>query len=176
VVKGGAGLRRIAIIVIVIGAVQLGYGIWAGRSDLAAAPVYRSSPSCGLVLAAPGDACRREVAMVVERKRYSSSRGGGTTYWLTTVTPDGTRDHVPLAGLDARPFWSRVKPTQRISLLRFIAPGYHLTGSVMAFADDQGIAFTRYNPDSGTHYDFLNILMGGTMGLLGVLLLARRRA
>ena len=161
--------RRIAIAVIALGLVQMGYESWAARSDLAAASVFRSDTGCQSHTA--DSVCRLEPAVVVARKTINTR--SGTTYTLTTVTSDGTRDYTPLVGLTGTRFWSRVRPTEPISVQRFAAPGYHLTGSITAFGDSSGWVMTRYNPDSGTHYQGVGALLGLLIAATGVLLYVR---
>ena len=112
--------------------------------------------------------------MIVARHTRSSQRSG-LNYWLVTVTPEGSRDDSPLAYRDAK-LWDRVRPTQRIKAQRFVAPGFHLTGSITAFADDTGMAFTWYHPDAGTHLQFANMLIGGGIAVVGVLVMLRQRS
>jgi len=172
----------LALACLAVGGAQLAYGTWAGRSDLAAANAFRADPSCSSrwidprqpPSAAPRGACRVDTATVVARHvRYQ--RRGGPNYWLVTVTPDGSRDDTPLLWSDAK-LWDRVAPTQRIRAQRFVASGFHLSGSITAFADDSGMSLTWYHPDSGTHLQFLNVLLGGAILVAGLLLLYRSRS
>jgi hypothetical protein len=161
---------------------QLGYGAWAAESDAAAAAVFRADQSCSSrwidrrqpALVAPHGACRLDTATVVARQTRSSQRSG-LDYWLVTVTPDGSRDDSPLLYRDAK-LWDRVKPTQRIMAQRFVAPGFHLTGSITAFADDTAMAFTWYHPDAGTHLQFANMLIGGAIAGVGIIVMLRQRS
>lgn len=171
-----------AVVCAVVGAGQLGYGAWAGHSDLAAAKVFRADASCSSrwidprqppSIAPPG-ACRVDTATVVER-HIQYHRSGSPDYWLVTVTPDGSRDDSPLLSRD-RKLWERVSPTERVRAQRFIAPGFHLTRSITAFADDSGLSMTWYHPDSGTHLQSANVLLGGAILLTGLLLLYRTRS
>jgi hypothetical protein len=171
-----------AIACMLVGAGQLAYGTWAGRSDLAAAKTFHADASCSSRWIDPREqssvpprgACRIDTATVVARNiRYQ--RRGSPNYWLVTVTPDGSRDDSPLLGRD-RKLWDRVSPTERIRAQRFIAPGYHLTGSITAFADDSGMSMTWYHPDSGTHLQFANVVLGGAILVTGLLLVYRSRS
>ena len=171
-----------ALVCILAGGGQLAYGAWASRSDAAAARIFRTDPSCSTrwidprqaPSVAPRGACRVDTATVVARHvRYQ--RRGSANYWLVTVTPDGSRDDTPLTWRGTR-LWDRVSPTERIRAQRFIASGYHLTGSITAFADDSGLALTWYHPDSGTRLQFANVLLGGAILLTGLLLLYRNRS
>ena len=171
-----------ALACVLVGGTQLAYGAWAGRSDAAAARIFHADPSCSSrwidprqpPSVGPRGACRVDTATIVARNiRYQ--RRGGPNYWLVTVTPDGSRDDTPLLWHDAR-LWDRVAPTQRIRAQRFIARGYHLTGSITAFADDSGLALTWYHPDSGTNLQFVNVLLGGGILIVGGLLLYRNRS
>jgi hypothetical protein len=158
--------RRFAIAIVAFGLVQMGYASWAGRSDLAAASVFRADTNCRSYLA--DSLCQLERSVVVERKTISARHG--TSYYLTTVSSDGTRDFTPLVGVTGTQFWNRVRPTEPIRVQRFVAPGYHLTGSITAFGDSSGWVITRYNPDSGTHYESVSALLGMLIVLAGVML------
>jgi hypothetical protein len=168
-----------ALVCALVGGGQLAYGTWAGRSDLAAAKVFRADPSCSTRWidpqqppgAAPVGACRVDTATIVER-HIQYHRRGGPDYWLVTVTRDGTRDDSPILWR-GQSLWDRVSPTQRIRAQRFVARGYHLSGSITAFADDTGLSLTWYHPDSGTHLQFVNVLLGGAILVTGLLLLYR---
>ena len=154
-----ARIRRwYAIVLLSLGLVETAYEAWTYRSYMAAAPVYRASESCRMPtmdsLASVGDgACRREFGVVVAVKTTNGK--GGTTYRLLTVSPDGTRDDVSLFGPATRAFIRRVKPTERLALQRFVAPGYSLTGRITAFADSAGAVLTRYHPDAGQRYHII---------------------
>jgi hypothetical protein len=174
--------RWFALVCVVGGAGQLAYGTWAARSDLAAARIFHADPSCSSrwidprqpAARVPGGACRVDTATIVARHvRYP--RRGSPNYWLVTVTPDGTRDDTPLLWRGQK-LWDRVSPTERIRAQRFVAGGFHLSGAITAFADDSGVSLTWYHPDSGTHLQFANIVLGGAFVLVGLLLLYRRRA
>lgn len=174
--------RWLALAFAVVGAGQLAYGAWASHSDVVAAGVFHADPSCSSrwidprqpLAVAPRGACRVDTATIVARHiRYQ--RRGGANYWLLTVTPDGSRDDTPLLWSDT-PLWDRVSPTERIRALRFVASGYHLSGSITAFADDSGLALTWYHPDSGTHLQLANVLLGGAILVTGLFLLYRNRA
>ena len=158
--------RRFAIAVVAFGLVQMGYASWAGRSDFAAASVFRADANCRSYAA--DSVCRMEPAVVVERKTVSARHG--TSYYLTTVSSDGRRDYTPLVGSTGTRFWNRVRPTEPISVQRFVAPGYHLTGSITAFGDSTGWVMTRYNPDSGTHYEGVSAFLGVLIAITGIML------
>jgi len=164
--------RGIALAIIALGLVQMGYNSWAGRSDLDAAPLFRSSASCraSTTDSSPNSTavCRLESAVLVARK--TSSTRHGTTYYLTTVSGDGTRDYCPLVGANGWRFWSRVKPTEPITVQRFVAPGYHLTGSITGVRDSIGWVMTRYNPDAGTHYEGVSAFLGLLLVVTGIAL------
>jgi hypothetical protein len=161
-----------------LGLAQLAYGMWAVRSNAAAAPIFRASESCQLraldsAETSAGGACQIESAIVLARNSHSSRHG--TSYSLVTVSPDGRRDDTPLVGYAGTSFWVRVIPTQQIKVQRFVAPGYHLSGNVTAFADPVGSIMTRYNPDSGAYYDGVNALLGGLIFAVGIALLVKTR-
>ena len=150
--------RWYAIVLLALGLIETTYEAWTYRSFLAAAPIYHASESCRIPTTDPlpnvgGAVCRREFAVVVAVKTTSGK--GGTTYRLLTVSPDGTRDDVSLFGPDTRTFIRRVRPTERIAVQRFVAPGYSLTGKITAFADSAGSVQTRYNPDAGQRYHLI---------------------
>jgi hypothetical protein len=147
--------RRYAIVLLSLGLIETAYEAWTYRSYMAAAPVYHASESCRMPtmdsLSSVGDgACRREFVVVVAARTTSGK--GGTTHRLLTVSPDGTRDDASLFGPDSRAFFRRVKPTERLAVQRFVAPGYSLTGKVTAFADSAGSVLTRHHPDAGQRY------------------------
>ena len=173
-------LRRVALVMAAIGAVQLGYGAWASWSDAAAARVFRTSPSCDLAALAAASAvpttsgeCRLEDGVVVGRDWRS--RRGGKQYYLTILSPDGRRENTNLPSGTAVRLWFRVAPTQRIMIQRFVVPGYHLTGSITALTDGHGVAMSDVHPDAGTHYAALNIALGVGLLVLGLMSYARRR-
>jgi hypothetical protein len=174
-------LKQIGAIVALAGLAQTCYAVWTDRSDEAAAIAFRGSPSCAIGRVSGGDttapstvgACRVEAAVVMSRRSYSSR--GSTSYYVTTVTPSGQRDDTPLARPEGRAFWSRVQPTQRVVVQRFVANGYHLTGSVTAMSDGRGVAMTRSHPDSGTHYVAMSGVLGLSLFLIGGLILYRNR-
>ena len=163
------------------GVAQLAYGYWAGKSDESVTPVFHAAPSCQTQVATARDSlrataadqCRIESAVVVSLDR-SSSRGS-RSYNVVTLTAAATRDNTPLAGPAVGRFWGRLKPTQRVTVQRFVAPGYHLTGKVVAIADDTSAAMSRYHPDSGTHYDAMNGFLGMVTAGVGIALLVVRR-
>ncbi|HVX39507.1 MAG TPA: hypothetical protein VHB25_08025 [Gemmatimonadaceae bacterium] len=180
----GTSARRkwIILAMIGVGAAQASYGAWSGWSDEKMAPVYHASPSCQTQwldaaanatgrTPADGDACRVESVMISRKHWYSGRQT--TTYYLETVRADGHRDDTPMAWRTGNAFWQRVRPTERILVQRFVAPGYHLTGAIMAFADAAGRGMSRDNPDSGTHYPSMNMFLGGAIALTGLLLLVR---
>jgi hypothetical protein len=162
----------------VVGLLQGVYFLWAGRSALAAAPVFRADRSCTSPMLdysrrLSGDACRLELASVLAAT-YRSGRSG-RTYWVATVTSDGTRSDTPLAGSQSIALWRRLHPTQRIVLQRFVAPGYYLTGQITAIGDSVGAAMTRYHPDSGTHYEGVWSAVGFLLFGCSLVLLRPRR-
>lgn len=162
-----------AVLMLLIGLAQMSYGIWAGLSDRTAAALYRSSESCRLVndgatASIARSNCRVEDVIVYDRHARTSR--GHTNYYLLTVSPTGRRDVTMLVGPGSKEFWKRVRPTEGVKLQRFIAPGYHITDEPTAVADSTGWVLTRYHPDSPTHFDALNILLGGAMTMLALVL------
>lgn len=62
-------------------------------------------------------------------------------------------------------------------LQRFVAPGYHLTGQVMAYSDSVGRSITSYHPDAATRYSVVTAFMGVFLFITGGgLLVSRSRA
>jgi len=155
--------RWVLMAVMLVGLVEGSYFFWAGRSALAAAPIFRADESCkapSLVSSrtVSGRACRLEAAVVVSAT-YSSA-GGRRSYRLITMSAEGTRDYTALAGNGSIALWRRAHPTERVVLQRFVAPGYYLTGKITAIADSAGSVMTRYHPDSGTHYEAMYAAVG----------------
>ena len=166
-----------------IGAAQAAYGAWTGWSDEKMAPAYHASPSCRTQWLDPGtaaargavptwDVCRVESVMISRKHWYSGRQT--TTYYLETVGADGHRDDTPMAWRTGKALWNRVQPTERVQVQRLIAPGYHLTGAIMAFADNAGVGMSRDNPDSGTHYPSGYMFLGALIALTGFALLSRQ--
>ena len=156
--KRARGRRWYAIVLLTLGLAETAYEAWTYRSYVAAARIYHASESCRMPtmdsVPTMGDGvCRREFGVVVAAK--TSSGKGGTSYRLLTVSPDGTRDDASLFGPNSRTFFRRVKPTERLALQRFVAPGYSLTGKITAFADSTGSVLTRYHPDAGQRYHMI---------------------
>jgi hypothetical protein len=156
--------RWISLLVAVLASGWSAYHLLGIQSDAAAERVYRASESCALVSvdpttpAQPG-ACRREFAVIIGRK----VTGGGTSSWpryyLKTRASDGTRETTRVTTYNAAEFLKRVRVDDRIALLRFVAPGYRLTGEIIAFGDSLGNAGTEYRPDSrARRHGFLAVL------------------
>jgi hypothetical protein len=161
-----------------VGIVQGAYGLWSSFSDVAAAKLYRSSESCEMNTPDSAawklkGACRLELAVVYDRHSHSSR--SRTNYYLLTVSRQGAREVTPLFGPGSGNFWARVSPTERIMQQRFVAPGYHLTGHVTAFADSAGWVITGYHPDSLTRYGAANGFIGALTFATGLALLVRHR-
>ena len=162
--------KRIAAALVVLGALQAAYGVWATHSDAVAAVRYHESDSCALRAGdstswTPTAVCRLESAVVYDRHSHSSR--SRAKYYLLTVSQSGSRDVTPLYGAGAKALWERVRPTQRILLQRFVAPGYHLTGQVMAYSDSAGWSLTSYHPDAGTRYSAVTAFLGVLLFLTG---------
>ena len=178
------GSKWIAAGAIVLGLAQVGYGSWAVMSDRSAATVFYAAPSCRLALlrapigpspaAGAGAGCRLERATVVTLSRGSGK--SSKTYYVTTVTPDGTKDKMPLAPRTAAQFWNALRPTQQARIQRFVAEGYHMTGTVVGIGADTAAVMTSANPDSGAHYSLLLIVLGLPLMAIGLGLLARQMA
>jgi hypothetical protein len=179
--RGGSapGLRMtwFALAVAVLGIVQMGYGIWGEYSDRAAGELYRQDRSClpSMLDSAgwrPNAACRIEPAVVYDRHTHSAR--SRTHYYLLTVARNGTRDVTPLFGPGSTELWERVRPTQQILIQRFVAPGYHKTGDVMAVADSSGWSLTSDNPDAARHYSVMTALLGCLLFAIGAGLFTSR--
>lgn len=169
--------RWFALAMAVVGMAQMGYGIWSEHSDRAAADVYRRDESClpnmlDSAVWKPGAACRIEPAVVYDR--HSHSARSRTHYYVQTVSRNGTRDVSPLFGPGSKELWERVRPTQPILLQRFVSPGYHKTGDVMAMADSAGWSLTSDNPDAATHYGVVTALLGCLLFAIGMGLFTSR--
>lgn len=128
------------------------YQLWAIRSDAAAKQLYLQSDSCALVSAdsnkpAPSGVCRREFTVVTGRQR-GAGRGISTHLYLFTASASGSSEKSWLTTYNAREFWGRVQPDDRIAILRFVAPGYHLSGRIIAMRDGIGDVGTANRPDS----------------------------
>jgi hypothetical protein len=184
--RGFASMRRpsklVAIVIWALGFLQLANGMWAGHSDALAARIIRDSESCQLqrlmtptgdqlspssyAEASPAASCQVEKAIVVDP--YASSSRYGTTYHVVTLRPDGARDNTPLTARGVYQFWKRLRPTELIVAQRFVVPGYHLTGKVLALADSAGTAMSRDHPNSGAYPNAVALLMGGTLFAVGM--------
>jgi hypothetical protein len=166
--------KWIAAAMVAVGPLQAAYGVWASRSDAAAAERYHLSKSCemnaGDSMSSMANAvCRLEPTVVYGRHSHTSR--SRAKYYLLTVSQTGTRDVTPLYGSGAKELWERVRPTQRIVLQRFVAPGYHLTGQVMAYSDSVGRSITSYHPDAGTRYSAVMASLGVLLFMTGAALL-----
>lgn len=162
-----------ALAMAIIGIVQMGYGMWGEHSDRAANELYDRDRSCrpsmlDSAIWRVNAACRIEPVVVYDRHTHGVR--GRTHYYLLTVARNGTRDVTPLFGPGSEELWTRVRPTQQILLQRFVAPGYHKTGDVMAVADSAGWSLTSHNPDAETHYSVITALLGCLLFAVGGLL------
>lgn len=174
-----------------IGFVQMAYGMWAAHSDSLTAPLVHGNESCQIARLAPRDpsdlatvslagspsapaACHIEPAVVV--RRYASSSHNVMHYHVVTVTPTGTHDDVPVVGRAGMQLWNRVQPTERIAVQRFVVPGYHRTGDVIAMGDSLGATLSRWHPDAPNQNNLVNILMGGVLFVTGMALFVKARA
>jgi hypothetical protein len=92
------------------------------------------------------------------------------------VTPTGQRDDIPVVGRAGIDVWGRVQPTERITLQRFVLPGYHRTGDVIAVGDSVGAALSRWHPDSPNQNNLVNMLMGGLLFVTGMVMFVKSRA
>lgn len=173
--------RWAGVLFSVIGFAQMAYGLWASHSDSMATPLLRQSASCQIAQLAPSSGaeasgetipvCRVEKAVVVRRHTTTSRRR--TRYYIETVTPIGKHDDIPVVGWKGSQLWSRVQPTERIAIQRFVRPGFHLTGDVIALGDDAGSALSQSHPDSGAQNNLVNILMGAVLFVTGLVTFAR---
>jgi hypothetical protein len=183
-----------AVLFSIIGFGQLAYGMWASHSDSLAFPLLRGSGSCQFTQVLPRQAaeaatvtlqaatttpsvlaaCRLEKAVIVER--YATSSRNVTHYHIVTVTPTGRRDDIALASRTGSQLWERVRPTERLTLQRFVLPGYHLTGEVIALGDTIGATLTRWHPDANYRNNLVNVVMGGVLFVTGLALFVKSRA
>lgn len=168
-------VKWIAAAMALVGLAQASYGVWAAKSDVAAAALYRGTDSCNIHSADSAAwkvnaVCRLETAVVYDRHSHSSR--SRSNYYLLTVSPSGQRDVTPLFGPGSKELWNRVRPTQRILLQRFVAPGYHRTGEVMAYADSMGWSLTSYHPDAGARYSVISAFLGVLLFAVGAGVLA----
>lgn len=174
--------RFVAIVVAALGLLQLTYGAWAAHSDALAGQIIRTSESCQLQrLMTPiagrqrsvGGPCQIEKAIVVDA--YISSSRSGTRYHVITLQPSGTRDNTQLTARGAYPFWRRLRSTELIAAQRFVAPGYRLTGRVLALADTAGTAMDPDHPESGAYPNAIAMFMGSVLFAVGIAMSARAR-
>ena len=177
--------KLVAVVMWAIGFLQLSYGMWAGHSDALAASLIHANESCRLeqlkinvggATPPPSTAspCRIEPAIVVDA--YRSASRHGTTYRVITTRPDGTRDDTPVAARGGFQFWKHLRPTELIRVQRFVVPGYHLTGSILALGDDAGTSMSRDNPDSGAYPNALAMLLGGAFVVMGMFLFVQAQS
>lgn len=168
----------------IIGFVQISYGLWAAHSDSLTTAVLRRSASCQTAQLtrelgedAPSETiptCRIEKAVVIDH--YLSTSRRRSYYHIVTLTPMGKRDNSSVVSWAGTQLWNRVQPAERITIQRFVSPGYHLTGAILALADSTGWALTRFHPDSGTQNNLVNILMGGVLFVAGLTLFVQANA
>ena len=179
VTSSGRPSKLVAIILAALGFIQLSYGVWTAHSDAQAASIMHASESCQLQrlmtpssLPAPSSAesCAVEKAIVVNA--YASSSRHGTTYHVVTLRPDGAHDDTRLTARGAYQFWKRLRPTELITAQRLVAPGYRLTGEVLALADSEGTAMSRDHPDSGAYPNAVAILMGSLLFAVAIAMFA----
>src|SRR5690348_10075948 len=182
--------KLIAVILSLLGFLQMVVGISEGHSDGLAASLMRRDEACQIAriafVGAGGSsspssngaavpACRIEPAIVIDP--YVGSSRYSTTYHVVTVRPDGTRDDTPIAARSGTQLWKRLHPTELISVQRFVAPGYHLSGKVLALGDTGGTAMSRLHPDSGGLPNAAVAFLGGILFAVGTaMFVSARRA
>ena len=182
--------KLVAVVLSLLGFMQMAVGISEGHSDSLAAAVMSQSESCQIARVASAGAgapspapdeqtappvCRIEPAIVIDH--YTGSSRYSTTYHVVTVRPDGTRDDIPIAARSGTQLWKRLRPTELIFAQRFVVPGYHLSGRVLALADSAGSAMSRLHPDSGGLPNAAFALMGGILFATGMaMFVSARRA
>jgi hypothetical protein len=173
----GRRMTWIALAMAIVGIAQMGYGVWGEYNDQAANEVYDRDRSCvpnmlDSAVWQVNAACRIEPVVVYDRHTHGVR--GRTHYYLLTVARNGTRDVTPLFGPGSEELWRRVRPTQQVLLQRFVAPGYHKTGDVMAVADSAGWSLTSHHPDAETHYSVITALLGCLLFAVGAILFRSR--
>ena len=142
--KGIAALFMIASLAFVA------YQLWIIHSNAAAEREFRASESCAFLFAdptkpAPEGACRREFVTIIARRKSGSSRRSWPDYYLVTRSPTGVEETSRLTSYNAEEFWSRVAPGEQVAVLRFVAPGYHLSGTIAWIAASSGDDATTAN-------------------------------
>lgn len=162
-----------AAALIAYGAFLMAYSAWAAASDRKATKLFRESTDCerrtqdsAAFVSSP---CRIERAVVVERT-WHSTKGDGAAYELVTRSAQGRRDDIQMLEKPSVLFWRRVAPGESISVQRFVAPGYRLTGSITALSDKHGWTLMPAHPDRETHNRRVFIVLGGVLFTGGALL------
>ena len=128
------------------------YHLWILRSNGAAEREFRASESCSYLFGdpakpAPEGACRREFVTVVDRRRSAGQRSW-PEYYVVTRSSAGEKESSRLTSYNAKEFWDRVAPGEQVAVLRFVAPGYHLSGTIAWIADLSDNATTANRPGS----------------------------
>jgi hypothetical protein len=163
----------------VLGIAQLGYGGWAAWSDAAVKPVFAADHSCALAAFADtagraGGACTFSVVIVSSRDDYGGK--SGSRYSVRVYDASEHHERVSLGGSpDAHTFWRRLIVGQPLRLQRFVAPGYHVTGRVVAVNDGRNSLMSTDSPSSPAAPNFVNIFMGLVTTILGLAFLRARR-
>ena len=153
--------KRLGLVLLaLLGGAQLLYAMWASSSDAKAAKLIASDRAC----------CRVESAAVVETG-WSSTRGG-KSYWVRTKEDNAEPERTQLA-YTSRGWWNQVQRNERLNVKRFVVPGYHISNKILQFSDRNGTGLSRYDPNSGTHYDAMWALVGASMLLVSVVVLKR---
>ena len=165
----------VAAALIAYGAFLMLHSAWASTSDRKAAVLFRASSGCELrtqdslsLVPAP---CRIESAVVLERRWYTT-KGDGTAYDLVIRSARGTRDEMQMYEKATVLFWRRAAPGEVITVQRFVAPGYRLTGSITALGDKRGWIMMPTHPDRPRQNEGVFILLGGFLLTCGTLLSA----
>lgn len=126
--------------------------LWILRSNAAAEREFRASESCSFLFGdpakpAPEGACRREFVTVIDRQKSVGQRSW-SKYYIVTRSPTGAKETSRLTSYNDKEFWSRIAPGEQVAVLRFVAPGYHLSGTIAWIADSSDNATTANRPGS----------------------------
>lgn len=145
--------KWISALLMAASAALVGSQLWIIHSNGAAEREFRASESCSYLFGdpakpAPEGACHREFVTVIAREKSGGSRQGWPEYYIVTQSPTGVKETSRLTSYNAKEFWDRVVPGEQVAVLRFVAPGYHLSGTIAWIADGSDDATTANRPGS----------------------------
>ena len=99
---------------------------------------------------------------------------GGLRYNLRLAAIAGASERVSLgSSRESYQFWISLRPGQLLRVQRFAAAGYHLTQRIVAVSDGQATMMTLHSPDSGARPNMVNVVLGSTALLVGLLIALR---